>query len=79
MTNFKVLAAGALLSMAASPGFKQAAIQEPGALSFYHPNADVPNGRAPTSQTRRYHPPAVLFVPAMASAGISSRAQRCCA
>jgi len=49
MTNFKVLAAGALLSMAASPVFAEAAIQEPGALAFYHPNADVPNARAPTS------------------------------
>jgi hypothetical protein len=48
MTNFKVLATGALLSMAASSVFVQAAIQEPGALAFYHPNADVLYAGAPT-------------------------------
>ena len=41
----------ALLSaMTATPVFAQAAIGEPGAFAFYHPNADVLNGRraAPT-------------------------------
>ena len=35
-----VLAAGLLLT-AATPVFAQAAIQEPGMFSFYHPNLDV--------------------------------------
>jgi len=78
MTNFKVLAAGAILSMAASPVFAEAAIQEPGALAFYHPNADVPNARAPTSETRRYHPPAVAFMQQW-RAPASLPAQRYCA
>jgi hypothetical protein len=49
MTKFKILSAAALLSaMAAAPVFGQAAIQEPGAFAFYHPNADVLNRGAPT-------------------------------
>ena len=32
----------------ATPLFAQAAIQEPGAFAFYHPNADVLNGGRPT-------------------------------
>ncbi len=32
----------------ATPLFAQAAIQEPGAFAFYHPNADVLNGGGPT-------------------------------
>ena len=44
MTRFKILAAAAILSMVAPPPvFAQAAIQEPGAFAFYHPNADVLN------------------------------------
>ncbi len=35
-----VLAAGLLLT-AATPVFAQAAIQEPGMFSFYHPNLDA--------------------------------------
>ncbi len=51
MTSFKTLAAAALLSaMTLTPVFAQAAIQEPGAFAFYHPNADVLNGGAPTPE-----------------------------
>ena len=43
------LGAAAVLSMMmATPLFGQAAIQEPGAFAFYHPNADVLNGGRPT-------------------------------
>jgi hypothetical protein len=49
MTRFKILGAAAVLSMMmATPLFGQAAIQEPGAFAFYHPNADVLNGGRPT-------------------------------
>lgn len=42
MTRFKIVSAAAMLSMLiATPVFAQAAIQEPGAYAFYHPNADV--------------------------------------
>ena len=45
MTRFKTFGAAAVLSMmTATPLFAQAAVQEPGALAFYHPNADVLNG-----------------------------------
>jgi hypothetical protein len=51
MTLFKTLAAAALLStMTLTPVFAQAAIQEPGAFAFSHPNADVLNGGAPTPE-----------------------------
>jgi hypothetical protein len=44
MTSLKVFGAAALLSAAfATPVFAQAAVQEPGAFAFYHPNADVLN------------------------------------
>jgi hypothetical protein len=49
MTSLKSIAAAALLSaLTATPVFAQAAIQEPGAFAFYHPNLDVLNGGAPT-------------------------------
>ena len=48
--SIPTLAAAFLLTAIATPVFAQAAIQEPGAYSFYHPNADVLNGR-PTYQT----------------------------
>jgi hypothetical protein len=49
MTRFKIVGAAAILSMIiASPVFAQAAIQEPGAYAFYHPNADVLNSREPS-------------------------------
>jgi len=48
MTKFKLVGAVALLSMAmAPPVFAQAAIQEPGAYAFYHPNADILNAGRP--------------------------------
>jgi hypothetical protein len=49
MTRFKTLGTAAVLSMMmTTPLFAQAAIQEPGAFAFYHPNADVLNGGRPT-------------------------------
>ena len=53
MTNFKLIGAAAILSMIVTPVFAQAAIDEPGAFAFYHPNADVPNGGRPTPARRR--------------------------
>jgi hypothetical protein len=42
MTSFKTLGAVAMLSMLfVTPVFAQAAVQEPGAYAFYHPNGDV--------------------------------------
>jgi hypothetical protein len=42
MTSFKTACAAAMLSiMFVAPVFAQAAIQEPGAYAFYHPNGDV--------------------------------------
>jgi hypothetical protein len=50
MTSLKTVTAAVLLSaLTASPVFAQAAIQEPGAFSFYHPDRDVLNGGAPLS------------------------------
>lgn len=41
MTSFKTLGAAAILSMMmATPVFAQAAIDEPGEYSFYHPDSD---------------------------------------
>jgi hypothetical protein len=49
MNRAKIFGAAAILSlMFATPVFAQAAIQEPGAFAFYHPNADVLNGGRPT-------------------------------
>jgi hypothetical protein len=48
MTGFKTFGVAAVLSMmTVSPLFAQAAIQEPGAYAFYHPNGDVLNGGRP--------------------------------
>ena len=44
-TSTPTFAAAILLTAVATPVFAQAAIQEPGAYSFYHPNADVLAGR----------------------------------
>ena len=44
-TSIPTFAAAILLTAVATPVFAQAAIQEPGAYSFYHPNADVLAGR----------------------------------
>src|SRR6516165_4329904 len=47
MTTLQTIAAAALISaLAATPVFAQAAIGEPGAFAFYHPDADVLNGGA---------------------------------
>jgi BA14K-like protein len=49
MTTSKILRAAAILSMmTATPVFAQAAVQEPGAFAFYHPDADVLNAGRPT-------------------------------
>jgi hypothetical protein len=40
----------ALSAFAAPAAFGQAAIQEPGAFEFYHPNEDVLNGGVPTPE-----------------------------
>lgn len=44
-TSIPTLAAALLMTAIATPVFAQAAIQEPGAYSFFHPNADVLNAR----------------------------------
>jgi hypothetical protein len=42
MTRFRLVAAVLILSAGmATPVFAQAAISEPGAYAFYHPNGDV--------------------------------------
>jgi BA14K-like protein len=42
MNSFKTLGATAILSMmVVTPVFAQAAVQEPGAYAFYHPDGDV--------------------------------------
>ena len=43
--SIPTIAAAFLLTAIATPVFAQAAIQEPGAFLFYHPNADVLAGR----------------------------------
>jgi len=43
--SIPTIAAAFLLTAIATPVFAQAAIQEPGVYSFYHPNADVLAGR----------------------------------
>ena len=43
--SIPTIAAAFLLTAIATPVFAQAAIQEPGAYSFFHPNADVLAGR----------------------------------
>jgi hypothetical protein len=61
MTSMNTLAAAALLSaMTATPVFAQAAIQEPGAFAFYHPNLDVLNRGAPTPAARLASDPAAM-------------------
>jgi hypothetical protein len=48
MTNLKILAAALVLSAAsATTAFAQAAIGEPGAYAFYHPNGDVLHAGSP--------------------------------
>ena len=61
MTSFKLFGAAALVSMAfATQALAQAAISEPGAFAFYHPNADVLNaGRTASapSDAMAFYPP----------------------
>jgi hypothetical protein len=51
MTSLKIIGAALVLSaFAAAPASAWEAVSEPGAYSFYHPNADVLNaGPAPSS------------------------------
>lgn len=56
--SIPTFAAALLLTAVATPMFAQAAIQEPGAYSFYHPNADVLAGRQgfrPYDQPNAYY------------------------
>ena len=79
MTSTKTLVAAALLSaMTATPVFAQAAIQEPGEFSFYHPNLDVLNGGAPpwTSPHASQSPQAMQDYAARESGIASSAAHR---
>jgi hypothetical protein len=73
-----VAAAAALLTLAASPVFAQAAIQEPGMFAFYHPYLDVLNGGAPTPAARlSLEPPSAMQAYAARESGIGyARAQR---
>jgi hypothetical protein len=49
MTTFRILGAAAMLAMAGpAEVLAQAAVQEPGAFAFYHPDADVLNAGRPT-------------------------------
>jgi hypothetical protein len=77
MTPLKILTAAVLLSAtAATPVFAQAAIQEPGAYAFYHPNADILNGGAPTPAGRlASEPPSVLQCYNEEASGIGTCAQ----
>ena len=52
--SISTLAVAFLITASATPVFAQAAIQEPGAYSFYHPNADVLGGR-PSYQPNAYY------------------------
>ena len=64
MTRWKLLSAVAVLSTAiATSVFAQAAIQEPGAYAFYHPDGDVLQTNRPWSRE-----------PAGAMAAVPSRA-----
>lgn len=59
MTSFKTLSAAVILSMMiATPAFAQAAVQEPGAYVFYHPDGDVLE-----AGVSRRHEPAAALVP----------------
>ena len=56
--SIPTLAAALLMTAIATPVLAQAAIQEPGAFAFYHPNADVLGGRPayrPFDQSNAYY------------------------
>jgi hypothetical protein len=66
-----VAAAMVLSTLAATPAFAQAAIQEPGMFSFYYPNLDVLIGGAPTPAARlALEPPAVMRAHAPRESGL---------
>ncbi len=80
MTRFKILGAAAILAMMmASPVFAQAAIQEPGAFAFYHPNADVLNGGRPSPAARSAAMASVPFGNNNAHASMDGNASSSCA
>jgi hypothetical protein len=58
MTSFKLFGAALLLSaFVAAPASAWEAVQEPGAYSFYHPNADTLNaGPSPSSASAMASP-----------------------
>ena len=78
-TSLKTIAAAAAaLVLASGPVFAQAAVQEPGMFSFYHPDLDVLNGGARTPAARlMVEPRAVMRAHAAVKNGIRSvRARR---
>jgi hypothetical protein len=80
MTSFKILSAAAILSMMTVPPlFAQAAIGEPGAYAFYHPNADVLNAGRPLPRETAGAMASVPFRSSNAYAGTDSRANASCA
>lgn len=79
-TSFKILSAAAILSMmTAPPLFAQAAIGEPGAYAFYHPNADVLNAGRPLPRETAGAMASVPFRGSNAYAGTDSGANASCA
>jgi hypothetical protein len=82
MTKFKIFTAAAIVSaMIVGPVFAQAAIQEPGAFAFYHPDADVLHAGAPTPAKTKGAMASIPFggsnaYGSMDGAGGSSCAQR---
>jgi len=81
MTSFKILSAAAILSMMTAPPplFAQAAIGEPGAYAFYHPNADVLNAGRPLPRETAGAMASVPFRGSNAYAGTDSGANASCA
>ena len=56
--SIPTLAAAFLMTAIATPVFAQAAIQEPGAFAFYHPNADVLGYNPAAPPDGQHDPPA---------------------
>jgi hypothetical protein len=80
MTTSKILRAAAILSMmTATPVFAQAAVQEPGAFAFYHPDADVLNAGRPTPAETGGAMASVPFGGSNAHASMDSGAGASCA
>jgi hypothetical protein len=73
MSELKILSAAAVLSlMIATPVFAQAAVQEPGAAAFYHPNADIlhtgrPRPAEAAGAWRRYRSAVAAHMPPWAA------------